>query len=365
MKINFVNLSRQYKEDQENILKSINKVSCKGDFVLGESLNKFENKFSKFCKTKYSLGLNSGSDALFLYLKSLNLNGDDEIIIPSLSFIATAWAAGNSGAKIVFCDVGNDMNIDPKKIENLITKKTKVIIPVHLTGRICDMNTITKICKKYKIILLEDSAQAFGSLHYNKLAGSFGDVAAFSLHPLKLLNVMGDGGVLTTNNKKIYNDIKLLRNHGLENKDSLVWGYNSRLDNIQAEIASIKLSKIKKRIKVNQDYANLYNLGLTKNLTTPKIHTYEKPVFHRYIVHIDKNKRAKFQKYLYKNNIETTINYGIPLHLQKSANYLGYKKNSLPVSEKLSKTMLSLPLYPELTLLEIEYIIEKVNRFFQ
>jgi|TARA_B100000787_G_C16182629_1_gene292770 dTDP-4-amino-4,6-dideoxygalactose transaminase len=365
MKIKFVNLSRQYIEDQDKILSAINKVSIKGDFVLGESLKNFENKFSSFCNTKYSLGLNSGSDALFLYLKSLDLSKDDEIILPSLSFIATAWAAGNTGAKIVFCDVGNDMNIDANKIENLITKKTKVIIPVHLTGRVCNMNIIIKICKKYKIKLLEDSAQAFGSLYYNKFAGSFGDAAAFSLHPLKLLNVMGDGGVLTTNNERIYKSIKLLRNHGLKNKDSLVWGYNSRLDNIQAEIGNIKLNKIKKRIKVNQKYANIYNSQLSKNLITPEINSYEKPVFHRYIVHIEKNKRSNFQNYLFKNNIETTINYGIPLHLQKSSKYLGYKENSLPVSERLSKTMLSLPLYPELSELEVEYTIEKINRFFQ
>ena len=202
MKIDFVNLSRQYLEDKDIILNSINKISSKGDFVLGSELQKFEKNFSSYCSTKYTVGLNSGSDALFLYLSSLNLKKDDEIIIPSLSFIATAWAAGNSGAKIVYCDVGDDMNIDPNKIENLITKKTKVLIPVHLTGRICHMKKIIQICKKYKIKLVEDSAQAFGSKYYNKKAGSFGEVAGFSLHPLKLLNVLGDGGVLTTNNKK-------------------------------------------------------------------------------------------------------------------------------------------------------------------
>ena len=179
-------------------------------------------------------------------------------------------------------------------------------------------------CKKYKIKLVEDSAQAFGSKYYNKKAGSFGEVAGFSLHPLKLLNVLGDGGVLTTNNKKIYDKIKLLRNHGLEGKNSLLWGYNSRLDNIQASVANIKLKKITSRIKKNQKFASIYNSELSNILKTPDVHSYEKPVFHRYIVHIDKKHRKKFQNFLYKKNIQTTINYGIPLHLQKSSKYLKY-----------------------------------------
>lgn len=365
MKINFVNLSRQYIEDKQTILNSINKISTKGDFILGNELQKFENKFSSFCNTKYSVGLNSGSDALFLYLLSLNLKKDDEIIIPSLSFIATAWAAGNTGAKIVYCDVGDDMNIDPNKIENYITKKTRVLIPVHLTGRICHMKKILQICKKYKIKLIEDSAQAFGSKYYNKIAGSFGDAAGFSLHPLKLLNVLGDGGVLTTNSKKTYDYIKLLRNHGLNGKNSLLWGYNSRLDNIQASVANIKLKKITVRIKKNQKFASIYNNELHNFLVTPKVHSYEKPVFHRYIVHLEKKFRKKFQHFLHKHGIETTINYGIPLHLQKSSKYLKYNIGSFPVSERLSKTMVSLPLYPELSINELDFIIRTIKNFFK
>jgi dTDP-4-amino-4,6-dideoxygalactose transaminase len=365
MNVKFVNLKRQYQQDKSEILKSIDNVSKKGDFILGNTLEKFEQRFSSFCDTKYSIGLNSGSDALFLYLKSLNLNKEDEIIIPSLSFVATAWAAGNSGAKLVYCDVGEDMNIDPIKLENCITRKTKVIIPVHLTGRVCDMKQIKHICDKYKIILLEDSAQAFGAKYYKKMAGSFGDVAAFSLHPLKILNVIGDGGILTTNKKKIANKIKLLRNHGLKNQDSILWGYNSRLDNIQAAVGNVKLNKIKKRIKLNQKFASTYNSELSNYLITPKVYEYEEPVFHRYIVHIDKNYRTKFKNFLLKNKIETRINYGIPLHLQKSSGYLEYKKGSLPVSEKLSKTMLSLPLYPELNINEIEFVVKKIKSYFK
>ena len=364
MKIDFVNLSRQYLEDKDAILSSINKISSKGDFVLGDELQKFENNFLSFCNTKYSVGLNSGSDALFLYLSSLNLKKDDEIIIPSLSFIATAWAAGNSGAKIVYCDVGDDMNIDPNKIENYITKKTRVLIPVHLTGRICHMKKIIKICKKYNIKLLEDSAQAFGSKYFNKNAGSFGDAAGFSLHPLKLLNVLGDGGVLTTNNKKTYDNIRLLRNHGLEGKNSVLWGYNSRLDNIQASVANIKLKKIATRIKKNPNFAKIYNSELSNILITPNVYPYEKPVFHRYIVHLDKKYRKKFKNYLHNHGIETTINYGIPLHLQKSSRYLKYKIGSLPVSERLAKSMLSLPIYPELSINELDFTIKTIKKFF-
>lgn len=365
MQIKFIDLSRQYKQDRLSIIRSIDKISNKGDFILGENLKIFENNFSKFCGTKYSLGLNSGSDALFLFLKSLRLKPDDEIIIPTLSFIATAWAAGNSGAKVIYCDTKKDMNIDPLSIQKAITKKTRVIIPVHLTGRVCDMTEIIKICRKRKIILVEDAAQAFGAKYKNKYAGSFGDVAGFSLHPLKTLNVMGDGGVLTTNSYKIYKEIEIFRNHGLYKSDSLLWGYNSRLDNIQAVVANIRLKKIKKRLKMNQKYAKIYNSQLSNYLVTPKIYNYEEPTFHRYIVHIENKYRDKFRAFLNKKNIETKINYGIPLHLQKSSTYLGYKKGSFPVSEKLSNTMVSIPLYSELKEYEIEYIINNIKKFFR
>lgn len=365
MQIKFIDLSRQYKQDKNNIIKSIDDISNNGDFILGDSLKSFEKSFSKFCGTKYSLGLNSGSDALFIFLKSLNLKPDDEIIIPTLSFIATAWAAGNSGAKVIYCDTKNDMNIDPIKIEQAITKKTKVIIPVHLTGRVCDMTEIVKICRKRKIILVEDAAQAFGAKYKNRYAGSFGDIAGFSLHPLKVLNVMGDGGVLTTNKYKTYKEIELLRNHGLYKTNSLVWGYNSRLDNIQAAVANIRLKKIKKRIKINQKIAKLYNSQLSDILTTPRIHNYEEPTFHRYIIHIENRYRDKFRSFLNKKNIETKINYGIPLHLQKSSSHLKYKKGTFPVSENLSKTMVSIPLYSELKEIEVEYIINNIKKFFK
>lgn len=365
MKIKFVKLERQYSQDKISIFKAIDRISKKGDFILGSSLSKFENRFANFCNVKYSVGLNSGSDALFLFLKSLNLSKDDEIILPSLSFVATAWAAANTGAKLVYCDVDEDMNINPNIIEKYITKKTKVLVVVHLTGRICHMKKIISICKKHNIFLLEDAAQSFGATYYGKKSGSFGDAAGFSLHPLKVLNVMGDGGMLTTNSSQIYNKLKLLRNHGLSGSSSVIWGYNSRLDNIQAEVGLVKLKKIRRRLKNNINIASIYNSELSNYLTTPIVHDYEKPVFHRYIVQIAKNYRKKFINYLHSKNIETRVNYGTPLHLQKSSKYLNYKKGALPVSEKLSKTMLSLPIYPELKENEISYIIETIKSYFK
>lgn len=368
MKIKFIDLGRQYKEDRKEILKIIDKISKSGQFIIGPELKKIEKKFSKLCGTRFALGLNSGSDALFLSLLAMNFEKNSEIIIPALSFTATAWAVVNAGYVPIFCDVDDNMNLSIKDLENKITKKTKAIMPVHLTGRICDINSIKKILRKKgknKIKIIEDAAQSFGAEINKQKSGSLGFCAGFSLHPLKNLNVIGDGGMFVTNNKTLYKKVQLLRNHGLSKKNlSIVSGYNSRLDNIQAGVGLIKLMKIEKRIDVTLNYAKLYNKYLKDFVRVPEIGINEKPVFHRYIIFC-KNKRERDSLFIFlkKNNIETKINYGVPLYDHPA--YKIYKKQKLPNAEKLSKTMLSLPLYSEMSFNEIKFVIKKLNFFFK
>ena len=242
MRVPFVNLGLQYKNLKEEIIEKIDSLSLMGQYVLSDELEKFETNFAKYCGVKYSIGVGNGSDALFFSLLALNIGKGDEVITAPNSFVATAWAIANTGAKLVFVDVNEDYNINPEKIESAINKNTKAIVPVHLTGKISKMEEINKIAQYHNIHVIEDAAQAVGASYKNKKAGSFGFSGCFSLHPLKNLHVNGDGGVITTNSKELSKYLRKIRNHGLKNRDECeFWGYNSRLDSIKAGIANIKL----------------------------------------------------------------------------------------------------------------------------
>lgn len=367
MRVKFTDLGRQYRQDRKLIIKKIDDISKRGQFILGSELTEFERKFAKFCGTRYALGLNSGSDALFLSLLALNFKRNSEIIIPALSFTATAWAVVNAGYKPIFCEVDSTLNMSMVDLEKKITSKTQAIIPVHLTGKICDVSAIKKILKKKKINrvkIIEDAAQSFGATLNNNMSGSFGFCAGFSLHPLKNLNVIGDGGVLVTNNKQLYQKVKLLRNHGLKNNISQISGYNSRLDNIQAAVANIKLSKIKKRIVITRKYADIYNKILKYLVQVPLYNKNEKPVFHRYIILCqNKKERDTLYHFLKQKGIETKINYGTPLYDHPAYKTFKYKK--LSTAESIGKRMLSLPLYPEISQNELNHVIRSIKSFFR
>ena len=270
--VKFVDLGKQYLSLRQEILDKFDEISTSGDYILSNEVREFEKNFAMYCGTKHAVGVGNGSDALYLSLLSLGVGPDDEVITAPNSFVATAGVIARIGARMVFCDVCDDMNIDPDLIESVISERTKVILPVHLTGRVADMDRIQSIADKHNLFVVEDAAQAVGAVYRNKKAGSFGIGAGFSLHPLKNLHVHGDGGVVTTNNSKLYKKLLQYRNHGLINRDECgFWGINSRLDAVQAGIGNIKLKYIDKWNNRYKEIAKIYTKSLKGYVNFPAL----------------------------------------------------------------------------------------------
>jgi len=363
-KIPFVDLAGENQIYVEEILENIKNIILSGNYILGENLNAFEFNIQNIYKNSYCVGLNSGADALFLGLKCLNLDQSSEVVVPANSFIASAWAVVNAGYKLRFCDVGESMNVTSKSLLQSTNINTKVWMPVHLTGASCDMDDIVVSSSSKSIEIVEDAAQAFGSRHNNELVGEHGVFAAFSLNPLKVLGVMGDGGFLLTRSKYIYDQIKRLRNHGLLVRDDAnCWGYNSRLDEIQASIANIKLKNFHNVVSQIRYIANQYITRLNKNIIIPNKDKLNNSVWHRFVIYAENRDELKI--YLQNKNIHTAINYEIPLHLTPIGQSLGYQKGDFPNVENQSKIKLSLPLYPHMDNKTLDYVIDSINSFFE
>ena len=375
-KINFLDLTSQYKSIKSEIDIAIKRVLDNGQFIGGKEVEEFEKEIAKFCGLKYAISVNSGTDALFLSLKALGIGKGDEVITTPFTFIATAEIIANCGAKPVFVDIDpKTFNIDPnsvlKYLSTLRTKKRpKAIIPVHLFGQIADMDRIMRIARKYKLYVIEDAAQAIGAEYKGKKAGSIGDVGCFSFFPSKNLAAYGDGGMVVTNNKKIADKIRLLRNHGSSPKEkylNLIVGTNSRLDALQAAILRVKLKYLPKWSKKRAEKATYYSTHLVtqspNDLVTPYIAPGHTHIFHQYTIRT-KN-RDQLKKYLEKNGIPTMIYYPLPLHFQPAFKYLSYKKADFPEVEKAAKEVLSLPIYPELKKAEQDFIIRKIKEFYE
>ncbi|MBU1199361.1 MAG: DegT/DnrJ/EryC1/StrS family aminotransferase [Nanoarchaeota archaeon] len=368
IRVPYIDFNAQYNEIKEEILKEITCVLEKGSFVLGKELVKFEKNFASYTGTKYALGVANGTDALFLVMKALDIGKGDEVITVPNTFIATAGAIVAAGAKPVFVDVKNDFNINPELIDNVVTKNTKAIIPVHLTGRVADMDSILEIAKKHKLHVIEDAAQSVGARYKGKRAGSFGIAAGFSLHPLKNLNAAGDAGLVTTNSGELHEKLVLLRNHGLKNRDECAcWGYNSRLDCLQAVIANVKLKHLDKWTEKIREIANIYKDGLKSFvgkgiISVPVDHPFEEPVYHTFIIQCEK--RDELQAFLFEKGIKTKIHYPIPIHLHEAASGLGYKKGDFPVAEQQAKIILSLPIYPEMSDEQVAIVIDEIKSFY-
>ncbi|WP_455757112.1 DegT/DnrJ/EryC1/StrS family aminotransferase [Sulfurimonas sp.] len=365
MNVKYMNLSIPKSKEREVYLEALNKIMKHGMFILGEEVYEFEKQVSLYCGSKYSVGVGSGTDALILAMLSIGISKDDEVIIPDMSFIATANAVSILGAVPVFCDIKNDFNINYKNIENLITDKTKAIIPVHYGGKIADMDKILKIASKYKIRVIEDGSQAFGAVYKNKKAGAIGDIGCFSLNPMKTLGALGEAGIVTTNDYGIYKKLISMRSNGLdENKRCIYKGINAKIDTIQASFLSIKLKSLNENINKRNKIARYYTNKLKGYVQVPSYvdnnDTFNQDVYYSYTIMVGKKYRDKLFYYLLKNNIEAKINH---TSMHKEPSYLSKHKN-LDNSIKISKRKIALPCNENLNKKEIKFIVKKIKQFF-
>ena len=365
-KVKYVDLPKQ--ANVEAILTDIKEILLKtGQFTLGQPVAEFEAGFAKLCKTKYAVGLNSGTDALFLTLKALNIGSGDEVITAPNSFFATAAVIAIAGAKPVFVDVNNEYNIDAELIERAITHRTKAILPVHLTGNPADMPRIINIARRHNLHIIEDAAQAVSATIDGQPTGSFGIAGGFSFHPLKNLNVWGDGGITTTNSRELSDRIRLLRNHGLKTRDEIeVFAYNSRLDTLQAIVANRLLNALDAITDARIKNAKTYDDGLsdlTDHITLPPRKSNAKQVYHTYVILA--KERNKLGTYLAEKGIETKVHYPIPLHLQPASKYLGHQEGDFPVCEAQAKSILTLPVHQHLADDQVAYVIDSIRKFYR
>jgi len=369
LKINHSYLVEQF-ADYSKIFKEIEKVVKKGDYTLGKEVDICEKNFAKRTGAKFAISVGNGTDALLLSLKALNIGPGDEVITVPYTFVATVGSIVTAGAKPVFVDIKEDYNIDENKIQAAITKKTKAIMPVHWAGRPCEMDKIYSIAKKYKLHVVQDSAHVIGARFKNKHLVNFGDACTYSMHPLKNLNVWGDGGFIVTNQQALAKKLYLIRNHGLKDRNKVeIFGYNSRLDTIQAAVANYKMKNkldniTSKRIRNSKLLDKLFSKN--SNITTVERSKHLKEVFHLYHINVKNLKiRDLLQKYLIKNNVDAKVHYPIPVHLQQAAKYLKYKKGDFPVAEKMANTSLSLPVHEFIDVKHINHMTKVIFNFFE
>ncbi len=364
MRVEFSYLKRQFGEVDE-IIQGIRDVVSRGDYTLGKEVKEVEEKFAKLCGTSYAVGVNSGTDALFLSMKALDIGPGDEVITVPYTFFATVGAIVATGAKPVFIDVNDEYLMDVKKIEVAITRRTRAILPVQWAGNICDMDIMMNIANYNKLDIIEDACQAVGARFYGREVGSFGRCAAFSMHPLKNLNVWGDGGVITTSCRSSYEKLLLLRNHGIEGRNICrEYAYNSRFHTVQAVVALNVLKNLdwitNKRIEIARYYDESFkNIS---QLRIPPRPVYKKHVFHLYILLAEN--RDELLQWLLDNGIDAKIHYPVPMHLQPASSFLGYKEGSFPVCESQAKSIISLPLHQHLTNEEIDFVVATVRKFY-
>lgn len=364
MKVSSLDLKRQYESIREEINTAVLEVIASQSFVLGPFVESFENSIAQFCCVKHAIGVSSGTDAILLALMACGIKNGDEVITTPFTFFATAGSIARLGAIPVFVDIDPfTYNIDVTKIAAAISKKTKAILPVHLYGQCASMDVILEIARANGLMVIEDAAQAIGAVYRGKNAGSLGDVGCFSFYPTKNLGGYGDGGLVTTHDDKLAEFVKVLRVHGSKPKyyHSYV-GINGRLDAIQAAVLSVKLKHLNgwsEKRRVIAAYYNEHLKGLPIRL--PKIDPHNTHIFHQYV--IATSNRDALMKYLENQGIETTIYYPVPLHLQKCFEYLGYNRGTLPESERASNETLALPIFPEITQEEQDYVISHIKKF--
>ena len=366
-KVPFVNYPAQYHSIEGEIDAAIKEVLSRGDFILRQDLRQFENNIASFLGVKYAVGLNSGTDALYLSLLAVGIGAGDEVITVAHTFLATVGAIVNCGARPVLVDVAEDYNMDIDQVEQAISSRTRAIIPVHLNGRLCDMEKLMEIAHKHNLVVIEDAARALGASFNGQKAGSFGLTSCFSFYPAKILGTAGDGGLVATNDEEIAGKIRALRDNGrVTGQDEVVcYGFNSRLDNLHAAILDVKLKYLPRWIERRRKIAAFYEQGLAnlpqiKLPPPPQDNSKFSDVYQNYVIRSPQ--RDQLAAHLRERGIETLISWPIPMHHQKA---LGLGHFHLPETERISREVISLPLYPELSNNQAEYVIETIRNFYK
>jgi dTDP-4-amino-4,6-dideoxygalactose transaminase len=365
-RIPYVALGAQHHPLRGEILEAVGGVLDSGLFILGEQVATLERRFAALCGTKHAVAVGSGTDALVLALRALEVGPGDEVITAPNSFVASASAIVLCGATPVFADVGADYNLDPAAVEHAITPRTRAIIPVHLTGRPADMDPILDIGRRHRLRVVEDCAQAMLAEYRGRRVGSFGAAGCFSLHPLKTFNACGDGGMLTTDDEALATEWRILRNIGLRTRDECVaWSGNSRLDTMQAAILLIKLPHLEAWTRQRRANAARYRaaLGSCAGVRVPQEHAHERAVYHTFVIRAQR--RDALKQHLAGRGIETAVHYPVPIHLQPVAASLGYARGAFPATEQQASEYLSLPVYPELGVDAIDEVAACIQEFYR
>ncbi len=368
-KIPLSNLHREYEEIKQEINTTFQKLMDKAWFILGDEVESFEKEFAEYCGAKYAIGVDCGLDALILSLEGLGIGKDDEVITSPHTFIATAFAISRIGAKPVLVDIEeSNFNIDVTKIESKITEKTKAIIPIHLYGHAAKLDEIKKLSTKYKLKVIDDAAHAHGTKYKDQNIGNCCDASAFSFYPIKNLGCYGNGGIVTTNNHELYERVKELRNYGSKSKNEYVHiGYNSRLDEIQAAFLRVKLKKLDEWNLRRKRIAHLYLNELSKipELILPTQAEYSQNSWYTFVIRVNSNHRDKLVKFLETNGIGSSIIYPKPIHLQECYKDLGYREGDFPITEKICKEILSLPISPHHHESEVLEVSKCIDTYFK
>ena len=367
MQVPFLDLKTQYKQIEKEVLPMITEAMSSASFIGGPQVTGLEQEFAEFCQSKYCVAVNSGTDALRFALIAAGVGPGDEVITVPNTFIATTEAISQAGARPVFVDILPDTyNMDPGLIEEKINSKTKAILPVHLYGQPADMDAILQIAERHNLMVFEDACQAHGALYKGKKAGSMGLAGCFSFYPGKNLGAFGEGGAVVTQDEKLAKHMSMLRDHGQEQKYyHAMEGFNGRLDAMQAGVLRLKLKRLEAWNKARRKNAALYNelLSQISEITTPVEADGVESVYHIYLILADD--RDGLQKYLADKGIGTGLHYPVPLHLQKAYSNMGYSEGDFPVTEKVSKKLLSLPMFAELTREQIEYVCESIKEYIE
>ena len=365
IEIPFVNIAAQHAPIKAELLAAMSEVIDQGQFILGQQVSEFERRFADLCGVRYAIGVNSGTDALILALKAIGLQPGDEVITVPNSFVASTSCIRLIGARAIFVDVREDFNMDPSKVASAITPRTKAILLVHLTGRPCDVDPILEVAGANGLHVIEDCAQAVIAEYKGQRVGSFGTIGCFSLHPLKTLNACGDGGVLTTNDPELYEQLTIMRNIGLRTRDDcVIWSHNSRLDTLQAAILLVKLRYLNDWTEQRRENAHCYQDRLKElsQAPVPSDNEHEKSVYHTFVIQADR--RDELREFLAARRIDSAIHYPVPIHLSTAGRELGLPAGSFPVAERQAQRILSLPVYPALTRSDLDRVVGAVREFY-